>query len=833
MKRLLVLFFIFMQVGSMYGQAEIYGTVEDSLRYEPLVGVTIVLYRNRRPVSFTCSGEMGNFRLPVQILLPDDTLQASFLGYKKKRMAIAGTKDGIKIKLAQETFSLKEVQVNAGRITGLQDTITYDLTRFADARDNSLKDVLKKLPGVEVNKEGQISYNGKTISRFTVEGLDLSGGRYNQISDALRGKDVEKAQFIEHDQPIKALQGKVLTNDIALNIGLRKSARNKFLPTLKPYLCIGEPTGMGGEANILQIGKKKQMMYNLIYDRTGADIFAPARLLAASNIEVASADLPQWLAVPTLMAPIDAGRVRFNTSQKYQINRTSKVRNGTEWRISSGYYREVVRQTTTDFSNYYLEGASPVKTDEMEDLLLKTDRLNVELEYKVNTDKVYGNDIFQANMNKSDALSWLQSTVNGMLQQHMKVPSINVSNRLYRMIVGEKSSLSIQSVLDYHHSVSRLFIDDFSQKFNTNLWHTDNNVAWLFRHRFITHRYMAGFAAENLSVVANYPRYAVYFTPSWQYRRENVTVSLQSRMAYERLTWQRYSTFLFRPHLSLNVKKGYHGEWFISAYYNENIDETGNFALSEYRSDYRTTYGNEGFVPQMCQLGSYVAYYYKRPVHELFGNVSVSASRSWCNTLTDLQIRNGFYRYNMYRLNNRFSTFSAKGVISKGFFRLHAKMKLGVSYDYSSGNQSSSRALLRYYSHVVSLQPDMEFSPKWCALSYSGSFTWSRSQIDNADMSALLNCRQSIVLTKTLSNIDISLSAVHYYNELQESNNINTMLADVSVVWRLKKVRLSMEWRNIFNKTHYAITYYNAVSSSTSRYVLRPRELLTSCQITL
>lgn len=42
------------------------------------------------------------------------------------------------------------------------------------------------------------------------------------------------------------------------------------------------------------------------------------------------------------------------------------------------------------------------------------------------------------------------------------------------------------------------------------------------------------------------------------------------------------------------------------------------------------------------------------------------------------------------------------------------------------------------------------------------------------------------------------------------------MLADASVVWRLKKVRLSMEWRNIFNKTHYAITYYNAVSSSTS-----------------
>ncbi len=833
MKRWLILFFIFMQVGSMYGQAEIYGAVEDSLRHGPLVGVTIVLYRNRRPVSFTRSDEMGNFRFPVQILQPDDTLQASFLGYKKKRMAIAGAKDGIKIKLAQETFSLKEVQVNAGRITGLQDTITYDLTRFADARDNSLKDVLKKLPGVEIDKEGQISYNGKTISRFTVEGLDLSGGRYNQISDALRGKDVEKAQFIEHDQPIKALQGKVLTNDVALNIGLRESARNKLLSTLKPYLCIGEPTGIGGEANILQIGKKKQMMYDLTYDRSGADILAPARQLAASNIDVTSADLPQWLAVPTLMAPIDAGRVRFNTSQKYQINRTSKTRNGAEWRISSGYYREVIRQKTTDISNYYLESTSPIKSDEMEGLLLKTDRLNVESEYKMNTDKAYGNDIFQANMKKVDALSWLQSTVNGMLQQHMKVPSIDVSNRFYRMIVSEKTSLSIQSVLDYHHSVPRLSIDDFSQKFNTNLWHTDNNVAWLFRRCFLTHRYMMGFVAENLSVKSNYPRYAVNFTPSWQYCKENVTLSMQSRIAYERLTWQRYSAFLFCPHFSLNVKKGYHSEWFVSVYYNENIGETGNFALSEYRSDYRTAYGNEGIAPQTRQLGSYVAYYYKRPVHELFGNISVFASRSWCNTLTDLQIWNGFYQYNMYRLNNRFSTFSAKGVISKGFFRLRSKMKLGVSYDYSSGNQSSSRALLRYYSHVVSLQPDIEFAPKWCALSYSGNFTWSRSHMDNADLSALLNWRQSIVLTKTLSNIDISLSAVHFYNELQEGNNINTMLADALIVWRLKKVRLSMEWRNIFNKTYYAVTYYNAVSSSTSRYVLRPREFFASCQVTL
>lgn len=59
----------------------------------------------------------------------------------------------------------------------------YDLTRFATERDNSLKDVLRKLPGVEISDNGEIQVNGKAISRFTVEGLDMTGGRYNQLEE--------------------------------------------------------------------------------------------------------------------------------------------------------------------------------------------------------------------------------------------------------------------------------------------------------------------------------------------------------------------------------------------------------------------------------------------------------------------------------------------------------------------------------------------------------------------------------------------------------------------------------------------------------------------------
>lgn len=48
--------------------------------------------------------------------------------------------------------------------------------------------------------------------------------------------------------------------------------------------------------------------------------------------------------------------------------------------------------------------------------------------------------------------------------------------------------------------------------------------------------------------------------------------------------------------------------------------------------------------------------------------------------------------------------------------------------------------------------------------------------------------------------------------------------------WRIKKLRLSAELRNIFNKKSYAETTYSGVSTLTNSYELRPRELMLTAQ---
>lgn len=251
MKKLFVIFSILMMACNAFAQEEISGYAEDSLTHNRLANVSITLLRNGKPLKFTRSKEDGTFTLSVAEKQATDMLQATYMGYKKQKTPISSLGKTI-ISMASTSFVLKEVRVKGSRITG-RDTISFDLTRFVNERDNNLKDVLKKLPGVDIEKNGRINYNGKPINRFTVEGLDLTGGKYNQLEENIKAKDVKKAEIIEHDQPIKALQNKTFTDNVAMNIALKDSARDKLLPTIKPYLLVGSPTHVGGELNLMQI----------------------------------------------------------------------------------------------------------------------------------------------------------------------------------------------------------------------------------------------------------------------------------------------------------------------------------------------------------------------------------------------------------------------------------------------------------------------------------------------------------------------------------------------------------------------------------------------------
>ena len=70
-----------------------------------------------------------------------------------------------------------------------------------------------------------------------------------------------------------------------------------MMPTKKPYRLRGTTTLVGGELNLMEIGKKKQMLYDAEYDRTGKNLGYALTHLASYSNRLAPASLPSWVSV--------------------------------------------------------------------------------------------------------------------------------------------------------------------------------------------------------------------------------------------------------------------------------------------------------------------------------------------------------------------------------------------------------------------------------------------------------------------------------------------------------------------------------------------------------
>ena len=825
----------------------IHGYVEDSLTHNRLANVSITLLRNGKPLKFTRTKEDGTFVFPTTEKQANDKLQATFMGYKKTKTSISSGKETV-ISMASTAFVLKEVQVKGSRITG-RDTISFDLTRFANERDNSLKDVLKKLPGVDIEKNGRINYNGKPINRFTVEGLDLTGGKYNQLEENIKAKDVKKAEVIEHDQPIKALQNKTFTDNVAMNIALKDSARDKLMPTLKHYLLVGHPSHVGGSINIMQIGKKKQMMYDAEYDRTGKNLGYALNQLASYSNRLAPASLPSWVSVPSLDAPIDEERLRFNTSQKYSINHIKKNKDDAETRIEANYLRTVTRQERENQSIYDLGGDAPTVTTEHNYKTMISDAFNLQWENKVNKAEHYGNESISLSAAQNDGLS----NINDTLTQRVRIPKLDLSASIYRLFVFKKSQLSWRSTADYHHGVADLYVNDERNRIRTNLWHTAHALQWM-RNRFHwTQEYRMSIDLNNIyakyqersdeigknnrfienshdEIGQNSLNITGKFTPYWQYKTETFRMSFSPDFIWERFTYPQKTLLTISPYLYLYKKLDFRRELTIYTGYSTGTGNATNYAMKQYRQSYRSWYTSSDIIPITRSLYGKLSYDYKRPIKEIFFSASVNASKNWMNTASDLRIEDSKYYTSLYKQDSKSDNIGGSLYISKGFYDLHLKTRLEGSYNYSKGEQYSSCKAISYTADNYTVKPSIDFSPSWCAFSYEGEFSFYNSKRQKITKSSLFNWLQSVSATATISHVDLSFSLVHYRNELQEGNHLNTLLGDASAVWRLKKLRLSAELRNLFNKKNYMETIYSGISTLTDSYYLRPRELMISAQ---
>ena len=108
------------------------------------------------------------------------------------------------------------------------DTLSHNLASFLGKGDVTLEDGLKRLPGVDVSKSGGISYMGKPISQFNIEGLDMLGGKYNLATRNIPADYVTQVEIVRNHHS-RRVEKDVPSNEVSMNIKLSKKAK------LKPF----------------------------------------------------------------------------------------------------------------------------------------------------------------------------------------------------------------------------------------------------------------------------------------------------------------------------------------------------------------------------------------------------------------------------------------------------------------------------------------------------------------------------------------------------------------------------------------------------------------------
>lgn len=206
------------------------GTVKDSLGVGvDMANVIAINTATQGLESYGITNHAGLFKLKLKTG-EQYTVKVSYLGFKPESFTFtAGDNNAVKdIVMHEQAAQLDEVDVTYEMPVSVKgDTIVYDTDAFVSGTEKKLKDVLENLPGIEINDDGQIEVEGKTVTKVMVEGKDFFDGDSKLAVENIPANALSKVEVLRNFNEVSQMKG--LTNDednVALNIKLKEGKKN-------------------------------------------------------------------------------------------------------------------------------------------------------------------------------------------------------------------------------------------------------------------------------------------------------------------------------------------------------------------------------------------------------------------------------------------------------------------------------------------------------------------------------------------------------------------------------------------------------------------------------
>ncbi|MDR7208343.1 hypothetical protein [Flavobacterium piscis] len=233
-------------------------------------------------------------------------IEVQSFGYSSETILVNNPKKNnvysFDVKLIVKVNELKEI-ILVGKQTPFKiknDTIVFNVNEYKDDSDKKVEDLLKKLPGIEVDGNGSIKYKGKQLETVTLDGNNIFNNNYKLGTKNINIDMIDQIEAIDNYTNNSLLKGIESEGKVALNLKLKKGKtdfsgnfenafglKNDLNPAFysNSYVMqISSRVKSFGLLNINNIGRSDTYFYekqnNNSLDRISDDYFRTKRLFS-------------------------------------------------------------------------------------------------------------------------------------------------------------------------------------------------------------------------------------------------------------------------------------------------------------------------------------------------------------------------------------------------------------------------------------------------------------------------------------------------------------------------------------------------------------------------
>ena len=441
MKRLLYIILYVLLAASASAQVRVTGRVID-LQNKPVSDVIVKLVNGTKTLAFTSTNAKGEYAIDMKSAPSGEvTLQFTHINYEKESERLSFKEKAVKVDmlLTPKAVSLKEVTVKPDPLRQRGDTLSHNLASFLGKGDVTLEDGLKRLPGVDVSQSGAISYMGKPISQFNIEGMDLLGGKYNLATRNIPADYVTNVEIVRNHHS-RWVEKDVPSNEVSMNIRLSKKAKLKPLGQEEAGAGYMEDGNDRLQALLGLTGMMFTDKFQTICSLKGGNYKSFARADMIDHFGGSDVTTP----ATSLFGGFDGGappqgEYLYQRNGMATLNGIHKLDSATTVKVNADYSYHRATHDINQSSTYLTGTGDYVTVSEQTSPLTKVHLPKLTMNYLKNADRVYLSETFvlkgKFEQNEGDV------NANGSLvEQRRRTSSFEVGNNLFWMGRTEKGT---------------------------------------------------------------------------------------------------------------------------------------------------------------------------------------------------------------------------------------------------------------------------------------------------------------------------------------------------------------------------------------------------------